>query len=245
MASKILTEQEVYNIGKKGSYTSNLCCTYSRAQALGCKAASGVSLSSNQLVWSGSVVQAYEYVDLGFTGELAGLMIGKWNLGADSETGTGKFYSWGNTTGYTEGDNHKFTTTEYNSSNGKKLTGDISPNSTYDPARAELGGSWRLPTAREFYCIYQQCFKNREWTSISGVYGFKVTGPNGNYVFFPACGHCGPNGFSKSSNYYTFYMSSTYSNANEFIGLGIQTNMFAYNGTEARYAGHSVRPVFK
>jgi len=245
MASKILTEQEVRNIGYKGSATTNLLCTYKRAKDFGCTAVSGVSLSDNQLVWQGSVKMNYEYVDLGFTDEIAGLKIAKWNLGASSETGTGKFYSWGNVTGYTEENNHKFTTTEYNSSTGKGLTGNIPVNSTYDPAQAELGGSWRLPTAKEFMLIHFQCYDTRQWTSISGVYGWKLTGPNGNYVFFPACGHCGASGYSKSSNYYTFYMSSTYSSASDFVGLGIQTNVFAYNGYEARYAGHSVRPVFK
>lgn len=50
MASKILTEQEVYNIGKNGTPTANLLCTKARAIELGCNVIEPSSATDNQLI---------------------------------------------------------------------------------------------------------------------------------------------------------------------------------------------------
>ena len=91
MASKILTESEVRSIGYTGTATANLLCTYSRAKAFGCTAASGVSLADNQLVWEGSVVVAHPYVYLG------GKYWSTVNVGASSATAYGNYYTWSGT----------------------------------------------------------------------------------------------------------------------------------------------------
>lgn len=51
---KIATEQEVYNVGGKGTPIINKCCTKSRAEVLGCKIKSGYSYQNNQLIEQGS-----------------------------------------------------------------------------------------------------------------------------------------------------------------------------------------------
>ncbi len=51
---KIATEQEVYNVGGKGTPITNKCCTKSRAETLGCKIKSGYSYKDNQLIEQGS-----------------------------------------------------------------------------------------------------------------------------------------------------------------------------------------------
>lgn len=51
---KIATEQEVYNVGGKGTPITNKCCTKSRAETLGCKIKSGYSYQNNQLIEQGS-----------------------------------------------------------------------------------------------------------------------------------------------------------------------------------------------
>ena len=55
--------------------------------------------------------------------------------------------------------------------------------SNYDLVKAELGGNWRLPTAFDFMELEQKCV----WTptTIDGVSGNIVTGPNGNSIFLP------------------------------------------------------------
>ena len=78
--AKCLTEAEAKAIGGLGTATSNLLCTYSRAQELGCKAASGVSLSSNQIVYEGSLVNQHDYVDLGLP---SGTKWAIYNIGAN------------------------------------------------------------------------------------------------------------------------------------------------------------------
>lgn len=51
---KIATEQEVYNVGVKGTLITNKCCTKSRAETLGCKIKSGYSYKDKQLIEQGS-----------------------------------------------------------------------------------------------------------------------------------------------------------------------------------------------
>ena len=53
----------------------------------------------------------------------------------------------------------------------------------YDVATANWGGSWRMPTLAEMKELINNC--TWEWTTQNGVYGRKVTGPNGNSIFLP------------------------------------------------------------
>lgn len=56
-----------------------------------------------------------------------------------------------------------------------------------DVTRANWGGKWRLPTKSEFDELINRC----TWTTSTqgGDKGLKVTGPNGNSIFFPAAGY--------------------------------------------------------
>lgn len=53
----------------------------------------------------------------------------------------------------------------------------------HDPATANWGNSWRMPTTIEFVELLEKC----EWEFVGS--GYKVTGPNGNSIFFPAAGY--------------------------------------------------------
>ena len=61
---KIATEQEAYNIGKKGTPITNKCCTKTRAEALGCKVDG--DYVSNQLVQKEHLSQAVSYTSYAF-----------------------------------------------------------------------------------------------------------------------------------------------------------------------------------
>lgn len=123
---------------------------------------------------SKGTANGHEYVDLGLS-----VMWATCNVGANKPEQYGNYYAWGETE----------TKSVYKQNNsltrGKKMN-DISGNVDYDVARANWGGSWRMPTKTEFEELKYKC----TWipTTQNGVKGCKVVGPNGNYIFLPAGG---------------------------------------------------------
>lgn len=57
----------------------------------------------------------------------------------------------------------------------------------YDVASKSLGAGWRLPSKKEAEELQHRC----KWslTTINGIKGTKVTGPNGNSIFIPFAGY--------------------------------------------------------
>ena len=143
-------------------------------------------------------------VDLGLP---SGLKWGKHNIGASSETETGKYFQWGDTIGYSEEadiEEHSWwRTCPFNNGNEEldvvyfeSVKDTVCPNFTliadYDAATANLGEHWRLPTV--FEC--QELINNtdQEWVSDfegSGVSGCKFISrvDSSKYIFFPASGY--------------------------------------------------------
>lgn len=121
-----------------------------------------------------------EEVDLGLSVNWAG-----WNLGASSPRGYGEHYAWGELEPRTS----NFTQSGYqyyiNSSSGAgyEFIGTEISNTKYDAARHKLGNEWRLPTKEEAQELVDSCL----WEVIAcdTIVGYKITGPNGNSVFFP------------------------------------------------------------
>jgi hypothetical protein len=109
------------------------------------------------------------YVDLGLS---SGVKWATCNLGAATPEELGDLYYWGETT-----------TSMVNNTKYVNVGDDISGNAKYDAARAQLGGSWRMPTYIEFNELVSEC----EWytDTYNGESVFKVYGPNGNYIFLP------------------------------------------------------------
>lgn len=130
----------------------------------------------NQETYTRNTINGHEYVDLGLSVKWATC-----NVGATQPHGYGNYYAWGETS-------TKSDYTEDNSRTYGKNMSDISGNVAYDAARANWGGSWRMPTEREMEELENKC--TWKWTTQSGVNGYKVTGPNGNSIFLPAAGDC-------------------------------------------------------
>ena len=59
----------------------------------------------------------------------------------------------------------------------------IIADAAHDPATANWGGNWRMPTTAQFVELLAEC----KWEFTGN--GYKVTGPNGNSIFFPAAGY--------------------------------------------------------
>jgi hypothetical protein len=138
----------------------------------------------------------HEWVDLGLSVKWATC-----NIGAESPEDYGDYFAWGETTPKYAYDwsVYKYVSDNINNTNITKYCTD----SVYgyngftdtltvlelndDAARANWGGSWRMPTRAEQDELREKC----TWTSttLNGVSGYKVTSKrNGNSIFLPAAG---------------------------------------------------------
>ena len=174
-------------------------------------------------------INGHEYVDLGLSVKWATC-----NVGASSPEDYGDYFAWGET---------KTKSTYYNDNSVtyRKKFSDIGGQSQYDAARANWGGTWRLPTKAELEELENRC--TWKWTTQNGVKGYKVTGPNGNSIFLPAAGYRFGSSLS-SAGEYGYYWSSTPSerDSNRAYGLFFNSsNQYVY--WVSRYDGQSVRPV--
>lgn len=123
-------------------------------------------------------INGHEYVDLGLSVNWA-----KTNLGASLAYELGSCYGWGSLEKYTTEDRSKQT---YH-----KMYNIISGHRDRDAAMNEWGTSWRIPTAKECEELLDKC--DWIWTNINNTNGYKVVGPNDNWIFLPATGMVGEN----------------------------------------------------
>ena len=173
----------------------------------------------------------HKYVDLGLSVKWATC-----NVGANKPEEYGNYYAWGETitkSSYTFGNSKTY---------NKEMT-DITGNVNYDAARANWGGSWRMPTKAEMQELEDRC--TWTWTIQNGVKGYKVKGPSGTSIFLPAAGrryessltHAGSGNYWSSTPYVDFDNYSAYdlnsSNYSHFINRS------------DRIFGQSVRPVIE
>ena len=176
-------------------------------------------------------INGHEYVDLGLP---SGLKWATCNVGAKSPSEYGDYYAWGETTTKTR-------YTEENSKTYNKKIGEIRGNESYDAARVNWGGTWRMPTKAEFEELLNKC--TWKWTSRGGNNGYNVTGPNGNSIFLPAAGYRRGTSFYYAGSY-GVYWSSTPLESNTRYAYGLYFDRGSYDtGWNYRDNGRSVRPV--
>ena len=172
--------------------------------------ADNTTISDDAKMWVGSVgTPADESIDLGGSNTLAagkvyevadktkdfvrlsagGPVWSTKNLGASSVTGYGKYYAWGETTGYEESEYHYFGGSgepKYNATDGKTQleTGD-------DAAYVASSGTWRMPTIDEFGNLLSNA--TYTWTTVNskngGTFTGNTTGYTGKAIFLPGGGH--------------------------------------------------------
>ena len=207
------------------------------------------------------------YVDLGLP---SGVKWAKCNLGASAPEEYGDYYAWGETEPYytsissgtiawksdksAEGywwpsyawsmDVYN-TLTKYNDNEEYGYNG-FTDNKTMldiedDAARAVMGGTWRMPTSEEIRELQSNC----TWTmtSLNGVNGYQVKGPNGNTIFLPSAGiFIGTDlEYRGSCGYYLSSSLSTVPHAAQAIYF----NQHSHVGFDSdnRCRGYSIRPV--
>lgn len=76
------------------------------------------------------------------------------------------------------------------------------------------GASWRTPTKAELEELISKC--KWRWIRKNGINGYKVIGPNGNFIFLPAAGYIGFGISSKSGDYGYYWSSTSYDTTTEY-----------------------------
>ena len=172
----------------------------------------------------------HEYVDLGLSVKWATC-----NVGASKPEEYGDYFAWGETS-------PKEKYTEENSKTYGKQMIDIAGNALYDAARANWGGSWRMPTKYEWQELFYKC--KWEWVTVNGVNGYKVTGPNGNNIFLPATGF--RFGLSLSSaGSRGYYWNSEPMRLSYALFIDIGSDNCRANCGNYRLLGYCIRPVLE
>ena len=236
-----------------GSFTCNLTdlqdgvTYYARAYAINSKGvAYGEEVSFTTRILTGSE-NSYTWVDLGLSVKWATC-----NVGATKPEEYGDYFAWGETEPKSTYDvsTYKwcngttyYTLTKYcnNSSIGivdNKTQLELSD----DAARANWGGSWRMPTKAELDELRNQC--TWTWTTQYGVNGYKVKSKkNGSSIFLPAAGSRGESSFSGAGSYGQYRSSSLDTGYPYYAYLLCFGSGYVDWYDHDRYGGCTVRPV--
>ncbi len=185
-----------------------------------------------------------EAIDLGLSVKWASC-----NVGASTPEEYGGYYAWGETE---EKNDYSWSTYKYCNGNEYSMTkyctgsynGTVDNKTILEPgddvAHVQWGGSWRMPTLEEQKELINNC--TWSWTTLNGVNGYRVIGPNGNSIFLPAAGRrSGEDVYHQGANGY--YWSSTW-----YIYDNCACSLYFYSGgydwdDGSRCYGQSVRPV--
>lgn len=215
-------------------------------------------------------MNGHEYVDLGLP---SGVKWATCNVGATSPEDYGDYFAWGETEGYMSGkktftlDNYKwymFTTAKDDDGFDFSTVGytkyvmqsdaSIGYNGFYDnktildldddAAHVNWGGDWRMPTMEEMRELYKEC----TWalSSLNGIKGQKVTGPNGNYIFLPAAGfHWGATfgGATTNGSYWSSSLST--GSSRNALNVYFMNDEVKLSNIDRYVRAFSVRPVCK
>ena len=183
----------------------------------------------------------HRYVDLGLP---SGILWATCNVGAKEPWENGLYFSWGNVDGHKKDSGYDFGTSNdgpYATTPGASLTGNIPVNAEYDAARANFGGSWRMPTTYEIMELHGNC--TRKWTTQNGVNGMLfISNINGNSVFFPAAGCYRGTILSYKGEYGYYWHSSLHSQSTVFYLAFYSCHLYPQNYC-LRFFGFPVRAV--
>lgn len=185
-----------------------------------------------------SAADAVEYdvhaVDLGLP---SGVKWSDQNLGANAPEEYGNYYAWGAIEPFDSYENDTYRAKVDVPNIPANFSGDVN----FDAAAHDIGGKWRTPTYGEIHELNVNSTK--EWTTVNGVNGLKVTGPNGNSIFIPAAGFYSGTVLSKAT-FSGYLWSATIDPGYEGTGVsGIVNGGGFGGGGNYGYLGYSIRPV--
>ncbi len=185
---------------------------------------------------SENTIDGHGYIDLGLSVKWAST-----NLGASKNYELGDCYGWGSL--------EKFTTEECSKHTYHKMYNIISGYRDRDVAAKEWGVSWRIPTRNECEELLTEC--EWIWTNINNVNGYKIVGPNKNWIFLPATGMVGESlqDIALPGMYGGYWTGLAEDNNRAFElsfgggGGAIFGDGMHDIGVDERYAGRYIRPV--
>lgn len=170
-------------------------------------------------------VGGHGYVDLGLS-----VMWATCNVGAVNPENRGGLFSWSNDSFivYAATSNDTIST-------GKVVYSNVDAVSLYWP------GLWQKPTKEQVEELVDKCYWN--WEQLNGVWGFGVTGPNGNAIFIPYTYSYIPLGtYDEKSAYWSDFQYSdgrVYAISFDMVDKDVRCRYVD------AYVGASIRPVLK
>ena len=236
-----------------GSFSVNLSglsegtTYYVRAYAINSKGTSYGEQANFTTETSDGSENSHYYVDLGLSVKWATC-----NVGASQPEEYGDYFAWGETS----------PKSTYNESTYKWCNGSSRSLTKYctksdygtvdnktqlelsdDAARANWGGSWRMPTYDEWTELREKC--TWTWTTQNGVYGYKVTSKtNGRSIFLPAAGFRSGSFLYSTGSYGYYWSSSLLADYPSFAwSEDFNSSDVDWDNSTRRFEGQSVRPV--
>lgn len=165
------------------------------------------------------------------------------NVGATAPEESGEYYMWADTLGgwdsYVRANYPYYKNNQYTRYNATDHRTRLIPFD--DVAYIRWGETWRMPTKDEWHELFTQCTWEKE--KLNDVWVYKVTGPNGNYIYIPLPGYIEGTFHSPEADgyYWTSELYSTGSPISTFITSGGTRN----SGPANPSYGRSVRAVYR
>ena len=173
-------------------------------------------------------------IDLGLP---SGIKWASCNVGAYKTEEYGDFFGWGETITKKE-----FTEENYQHFHDGDYLSLIDISGTqYDVAKANWGGTWRMPTKDEFMELMKYC--QYTWTTINGVKGGLFTGRNGNSIFMPASGLKIDSTTENKKSYGCYWLATQDEKYIDFAYAICVTSSQCFRSSHLCGYGLSIRPV--
>ena len=194
-----------------------------------------------------------EYVDLGLPSKT---LWATCNIGASKPEECGLYFAWGETEGYKQDsdDVHQWKKKSYkwydcNSKYPELLkyrccswNAIIDNKEELDPeddaATVNWGRKWQMPSSEQIKELCDSAYTTKEWTTLNGVNGRKITSKkNGHSIFLPAAGVLP----GSRGDYWSCSLSRD--DDSKAISLSFSENDYFHNDYIPRYYGLNIRPV--
>jgi hypothetical protein len=191
----------------------------------------------------------YNAVDLGLP---SGTLWADRNVGAATPEDYGDYFAWGETESkdYYDWSTYKWcngsatTLTKYcTQSSYGSVDGKTTLNLDDDAAYVNMGAKWRTPTYEELNELWTKCTWSK--TTQNGVYGRKVTGPNGNSIFLPSAGYRMDSNVNSVGTYGSYWSSMLHESDLSYACALCFTSDFDYLNYGSRCIAPSVRAVVR